>query len=408
MSNKECSHSDCEIKTFSGTDKCIFHCKKDDWYEEVNDKKIWNKKLVAKFWEEFKEHKPTIAINQTIFSEYIFPTFKRNMSTNGVLFDVIGFYSFLDNRYVKKLLSLTFSKCKFLGDGEIINIEKETNITLDFNEVIFKDIFKLNLHINKLSFNNCKFENEFHIINSNIKILKFLKTNHLKDSKLYIKKINANKFEIDDIDLSRSSDFIFQISNLTINKELNIKETNLGYLEINDLDISNATILFKNITLNNTKWGNISKIEADRDTFRQLKVANDSQGNYIVANRFFSMEMREYKKELKEKSWFSSDWQDKLIFLLNKIVSNFGQSWFLPLVWFFIISCIFYFPFSTYICGYAYIDFSLQSFAQFINLLSKRADIKYETFYHFWLIHKIISSFITYHFIIALKRQTRR
>ena len=51
---------------------------------------------------------------------------------------------------------------------------------------------------------------------------------------------------------------------------------------------------------------------------------------------------------------------------------------------------------------------SLNDLAIFVNIKMPSKDSIYANFLHIWLINKFITGFIVYHFIIALRRQTRR
>jgi len=204
--------------------------------------------------------------------------------------------------------------------------------------------------------------------------------------------------------------------------------------------------------------GEIFQIQASQDMFRQLKFVNDNQGNHIQANLFYTMEMEKYKSVvLDNKNWFSNCWQEKLIFLFGKKLSNFGQSWFLPLLWIMIFNLFFFasihlakdisinIPISFVILITCWIfigrlpyelslkketnfytmqhisiilalsmiiylfEFgSLNDLAIFMNIKMPSKDSIYSNFLYIWLLNKFITGFIVYHFIIALRRQTRR
>ena len=76
-----------------------------------------------------------------------------------------------------------------------------------------------------------------------------------------------------------------------------------------------------------------------RDTYRQLKLALDNQKDHINANEFYSLEMKAYERYLKSKSW-KDHFQEKLVFSIHRLVSNFGQSWVRPLFLLLIITLI--------------------------------------------------------------------
>jgi hypothetical protein len=203
---------------------------------------------------------------------------------------------------------------------------------------------------------------------------------------------------------------------------------------------------FLGAKFNSFEWGNISIIKANKDTFRQLKYVLDEQKDYIQANNFFIMEMKKYREELKEKS--NVYWQDKFLFFLNEKISDFGRSWFLSILWFIFISLLavmgikFYqhptldIDYHTYIIlltsfmSLPYVIYKKKissvvvvllslymlhaysnlynPFNEFANFLNLQIHEDYKPYSFVWFIHKLFTSFIIYHFIIALKRQTKR
>ena len=177
------------------------------------------------------------------------------------------------------------------------------------------------------------------------------------------------------------------------------------------------------------------------------------------------MEMEKYKTDiLDNNNWLSNWWQEKLIFILNKKISNFSQSWFLPLLWIIILNLGLYlimkitnsnfnFIKITLLTVISILSFILISFIAEILKGRRKSKISFYTLPHLisiiiifmvitmfnygtlsdimcfsniqsykdytelsnnkdvfkiWSIHKIILGFIIYHFIISLRRQTKR
>jgi hypothetical protein len=50
---------------------------------------------------------------------------------------------------------------------------------------------------------------------------------------------------------------------------------------------------------------------------------------------------------------------------------------------------------------------SINNFFEFFNPLSKKANSEFENVYWVWFMHKVISGFFVYHFVVALKRVTK-
>src|SRR3990167_10454299 len=70
----KCIHQNCQSEVYdSQSQKCIFHCEKDDWFH-INDKQelVWKKEKVALFWHQLNQYiKPyysKVSLNQKIDS----------------------------------------------------------------------------------------------------------------------------------------------------------------------------------------------------------------------------------------------------------------------------------------------------------------------------------------------------
>jgi len=147
--------------------------------------------------------------------------------------------------------------------------------------------------------------------------------------------------------LQNYSNFV-KFTNIKILENLILKNSNLTKIEFHNLNLTKCKTAIENVSFighsgftifNNVKWG--KNIIGNRDTFRQLKYVNDQQGNIIEANKFYSIEMKKYKEDLKKENC-KTHWQDKIIFCINEKVSNFSQSWLRPLICFFIIGLFFF------------------------------------------------------------------
>ena len=223
---------------------------------------------------------------------------------------------------------------------------------------------------------------------------------------LYINKcIFEEKLEFNDIIVSKQDKlFIFQYSE--VRGTLKITDSYLEYAEFYNLTLQNASIEISNTILtglkcNNVNWGD--KFNCNRDTCRQLKVVMEQHKNYIDANYFHSLELDEYRKELFSTAFFNK-FEDKLLFGFNWAVSNFSTSWLRPLILLIVFSLITY---CILCCMKCISPCNINGFFEFFNPLSKAASTEYKNIYWIWFLHKVISGFFLYHFIIAMKRSTR-
>jgi hypothetical protein len=199
-------------------------------------------------------------------------------------------------------------------------------------------------------------------------------------------------------------------------------------IHIEDSDLTEVKFI-------NTEWGEISEkricpnlFEKEpkkaRETYRQLKYALDNQKDHINANEFFSLEMKAYGKSLK---W--NNWQDKIIFTINKWTSDFGQSWVKPLLWIFILTFIMslYLHYKEInlqlifngngglnwsIIGSSFI-MMIENFFSTLNIFkifgnSNNNHSNIFCYHTITSIYTILLAFFIYQFIIAVKRKTKR
>ena len=279
---------------------------------------------------------------------------------------------------------------------------------------------------NKISFSNSTFQskvffsdlNQKEITKKDKNVLIFSSAIFSEESYIdfYNFKIKSLKIE----NIQNYSNFV-KFTNIKILENLTLKNSNLTKIEFHNLNLTECKTEIENVSFighsgftifNNVKWG--KNIIGNRDTFRQLKYVNDQQGNIIEANKFYSIEMKKYKEDLKKESC-KTNWQERFTFCINEKVSNFSQSWLRPLIWFFIVG-IFFFLLSNIVniisFNYTHIHISIKNifnlitnFCEFINPFQA---VQNNNFSIWWLLNKIFSFIILYQFIVALRRQTRR
>ncbi len=323
---------------------------------------------IEEFWDQFKD------LNSTVHSNYIVSRVSNIVSCKCIKFPKLAeeefeyFFSDTNNRGEK---SLVFDNCIFLEELDLtkfLNLRKVT-----FKNCIFEGNVDLSLsRFLLIDMDNCKFNKNFY--------LKGINTTE-KERNLYIRN---TKF-----------DSLFHFEKCVLDSSIWF-----------NVDFSKATLKFEAVSFeglkaNEIKWSD--KIEASRDTFRQLKVLMENQKNFIDSNIFYSMELNEYMKEL-NKAFNFSNLEDKAVFWFSKITSNFSRSWFLPLLWLILLSAILYF---FLFCNKTIDTCSLNHFVQFFNPLSKNANEEFKNIYWIWFLHKIFAGFFVYQFVIALKRKTK-
>ena len=460
-----CTHLSCD-KNIYEDNKCIFHCNKEDWINEdyIVDDYIekWDSYKIADFWQEFYK------LSQYELNNFIFPYLDNsqyndlNTNIKKIIFnDCI----FLDDIKISNLVkdSIEFKNCNFKSKNITIEnnmtnfvfqnliMSKHANIFIEIRNstITICEITNLNNEQCNLNINNCQINN-FKFLKSIIKEFSFYNIKLNENSTLLLEDIIVNKYLLEK--LSQKSDYL-QFNNIKILDNLKFNKIEFNNTYFNNFNIENVKnkveiekTSFLGAKFNSFEWGNISIIKTNRDTFRQLKYILDEQKNYIQANNFFVMEMKKYKEELKNKS--NVYWQDKFVFFLNEKISDFGRNWFLSILWFLLISLFIiigikfyqkptlekdyyiymiylilvmgvpYFIYKKKIISIIVILFSFyifhaytnnyNPFNEFANFINLKIHKDYKSYSFVWFIHKLLTSFIIYHFIIALRRQTKR
>lgn len=456
---------------------------------KVNENKIYKAKGPFNFWEVDRN---LIFDKKVIFSNSVFKgktnfifttfqdianfeksTFEESVRFNGAVFfrgiyEKSTFQKETDFKFVIFLNGVNFKEAWF-QDKTSIEYVIFQNIKGDtvFNGTTFQNVVSFNgsTFRNETYFSGTTFQNTavfYALKDSDNLYFNFIK---LQEKSL----IDFSGFELKELKFSTIQNFssYVRLTNIKIANKFELRNTNLGKAELNNFDLSECQEIvikdsvFFEIVFNNLKWGKITenRFKGSRDVFRQLKHALEQQGNIIDANRFYSLEMKEYKKELADESWFSDYGQDKFVFLVHEMVSNFSQTWVLPLIWFFVIGMGFtlhkviqtttFEPFkgwelllptlliSSYIIGkllsdtvekfkdyqlkiylpcfclilfyVSSVDKPFNEFAKTVNPLGTlRNDDFYKNFEFAWFLHKSVMTFIIYQFIVTLRRQTRR
>lgn len=380
-----------------------------------------------------------------------------------------------------RIKSISIIKCNIKKTTSINNIINdfsidETNIST-LNSV-FDYIRTFKLFGNEIGeFHFLSLLDQFQAKNTTFKSKFYLQTMDDEDIQLhpvlqgyFEKKSNSSKLRLDIIKIEKECifsirDFNFKkvfinhfttfsdqvvFNNINISEQFILTNSNMLKVQFNTIKISpfynKITINSSNLAdtiFNDVEWGNIANINANRDTFRQLKHANDKQSNYLTSHQFYAREMEEYSKTIVNKNL-----EEKIVFLLGKYISNFSQSWIMPLCWTIIVGIVTYlttvaptecllissaliipilfifFPkneiysysFSKYLYAvtvlflivFIFSSSNFNGLASFINPFGSYLKENPQHHYFIWLLHKTISSFTVYHFIIALRRSTQR
>lgn len=200
------------------------------------------------------------------------------------------------------------------------------------NDIIIKDTsFKSKLEVKKSEINNFVFKN------SNVdKVFDAYKTifKKFKMEKCIFEDFSGFEFvEFGDIN-NQDESYITLFKHVTFKNTSNFRNAKF----FSGLDL-------ENINLSTDIQPSFLKVEfygynTNRETFRIIKKSFDEVGNHIEANKYFSEEMKVYRREV-EKKESNIDFWTKAVVILNDEISNFGQNYINPIILLFLFSSVF-------------------------------------------------------------------
>lgn len=192
-------------------------------------------------------------------------------------------------------------------------------------------------------------------------------------------------------------------NNVVFHESVNMRETVFEQKLDLRRSIFNRTLNCLGITIQSKSVG--------RETYRIIKNSFDTIGNKIEANRFYSKEMSSYRDELCKKQFDWRNWSEIVLTGLNKITSNFGQSYIYPLIWILFFAML-HFQFWKY-AGTGH--YSGHSLLTNINIFITKAfplfgskGVKNEGFEFLGFLFYLVYSGLIYQFIVALKKHSKR
>ena len=325
-----------------------------------------------------------------------------------------------------------FQKCKF--DSSVTSSSEDGKLTIEnslfcdcsftklsFEDTIFKKpIFKNHTtsdkNIEELNFDDCIIESSLKIDYCQIEYVILKDTVLNTEFEAY--KLNTKDFLVEDSTFkglvnfynsnfetivmykSKFEDMVgFQYShftgkskfeNVTFLSFVNMQNTSFS----DGLDMSDAYLK----EYPNFLGADINSINTNKETFRIIKHSFDKIGNTSEANRYFSYEMA---KEMQETMFLKSPAKKTMLFF-NKILSNFGQWYLLPLIWLIVLL-----PFHQWIVsGHTFDNLdTLNNIVKNILPIKRFLNAGME---FISLLFYVAYSVLIYHFVIAVKRVTKR
>lgn len=280
----------------------------------------------------------------------------------------------IDTKEVVMHMNIELSDCAF---NESFFVKKSDIKTMSINNCSFNKIFKLELiNTSSLSIKNSSFKDEFTINNEpheferntsylvgllwleNIVFEKNFCILGIQElhSMLLLRDIIVSEKAIAIIGNSECQNLLIQnfqnlasnlkIVNVLVKNSLKTDNVTFGKCEFNNFNLLNATSLqientsFAESKFTNVRWGKINEdrfLHMDRQAARQLKAINNAQGETVIGNQFYALEMRLHSKELNWHEHFG----EKLVQNIYGLISNHSNDWVLATIWFFAFGFLF-------------------------------------------------------------------
>lgn len=304
----------------------------------------------------------------------------------------------VEQKVGQKMTLVNVKNDKFLFDGAVIRVLEFHNCDLiDVNLVANQQVIFLGgtckrLFVSKIFGGLSTGKDKKEVVINEL---------NLKDAEgdLDINHTTVNTLSLNGFYSKNAGEFRF----LTVKEALEIENAKLPNSIWNNVDLSKAVVKLFNSSLKdseliNVNWKQLYEYKEEmkgkgideklkilnplRESYRQIKVLLLNQNNKIDALNFLKHELKVYHKIVHLSCWrkggFLRNFGNWLILSTNWIFSDFGLSWFLPLIWLFgVHSILFYCLLETHpLMG---LSFSLTDFeceatreglGMYLNLLS--------------------------------------
>ncbi|WP_277656232.1 hypothetical protein [Seleniivibrio woodruffii] len=379
---------------------------------------ILNKFGIIHFYhcEFYNLHHTHFPLKQYVFDQCKFQgtTIETSHSQQGNTYSFCSFQNYTYHETKNKEFPPTFFACEFIS-ASLLNLkvaypnisewtcEKITIIESTFTKILY-------LHAKEIELKSSIFSSDV--------IIPFLKD----------RSHNSVTILIYDVDIHGTLDISnLTIESLTLSKVLSntvtaYNTTLITKPIISDFKVSNLVnfngaifkvgldldyaYFFGSTFFNHTNLASL-KQNCSAATYRIIKDSFDKAANTLEANTFFALEMDKLYREL---TWAEQP-KDKFLLFVNKVTSNYGQNWLLPVFWIFIFSSAFLYIKSAHSNGYLS-GLDTNSFLTFLNaltgIITPLSSFLKKGMEFISLVFGIIFTILIYQTIVALKRKTRR
>ncbi len=308
---------------------------------------------------------------------------RYNLDTKLSYFEING--GIIDNFKIQniEIASKFYINKQYDGNDKQLIIKN-----LEFNQVIFKENFKLhNCDILQCYIKDTDFEKHADFFMSSF--------NKGKEKNMEFKAINFKGLALFG-DTQFSEKLVFRYVTFegyvhfrrsVLKKGINLDYSNIqneiNFYGINILDNSSMT----------------------KESFRIIKYHLEKIGNKIEANKYHSLELNQNRKDICSNDKMNFDLiQRGIVAVLHKVSSNHSQSWFLPLFWIFIVGIVFNYFINNELLSLNY-EY-LKDIVKYMSLLTKLEDYRCDNF--LFLINKVILGYLYYQFLVSIRKDTRK
>lgn len=335
----------------------------------------------------------------SIFEDYLFSgcIFRDLLRLENVTFEKEPFLD-IDERELK-LSTLEIYNCNFNG-GLKLNNMRISYLWIESTNFLI-GLWILKASISTFNCINVVMDGLFDASGSSFGRAKFNRTKFLDVADF--EGVNFGKFNGEYLE---SDGHITIFKYVTFMTASNFKNTYFFYsLDFENVDLREQPNFLKSY---------VNSYNTNRETFRIIKNSFDSRGNTLEANRFFVLEMKAFKQELKEEG---SYW-DKIVYNMNDFLSEFGANYIRPIV-ILLVSIVLYtiidYFHKDYFSSHDYfVSGSLEPFWEFLNDLAKnflpfsKFLAKKDGLEFISLLFYIWFAVLIWQIIVSIKRHTQR
>lgn len=140
------------------------------------------------------------------------------------------------------------------------------------------------------------------------------------------------------------------------------------------------------------------------ETYRQLKASSISQNNLIDTLSYYRNEMRLYWKLVRIEGGIPLN--DRFLIFLNRIISDFGQNWVMPVIWLFSLTFFYYYLKEAPTLSWNINDWCNGFFEMlsYLNPFKLKIDGVSKVAIGMDFLFKAVAGYFIYHFIKASRR----